>query len=90
MAETTIESPMSEVTLVKPEITFRLFRPSDANAFRELNDGAVKRNVETCARRDRRNWCDRRVNGCRREVFDLAAAYLERNNVGDRRSCDRH
>ncbi len=43
MAETTIESPMSEVTLVKPEITFRLFRPSDANAFRELNEAWISR-----------------------------------------------
>jgi N-acetylglutamate synthase-like GNAT family acetyltransferase len=43
MTEATFQSAISQGPIVMPEITFRLFQPGDAAAFRELNEQWIAR-----------------------------------------------
>jgi putative acetyltransferase len=43
MAETAIESVLSEEDIVTPEVAFRLFQQGDADAFRQLNEEWIAR-----------------------------------------------
>jgi putative acetyltransferase len=43
MTETVIHSTLQQEALVMPEITIRLFRQSDADAFRELNEAWISK-----------------------------------------------